>query len=221
VTVDGRTTTELVAAAGTGDQSAWDTLVARYSGLVWSVTRAHRLGPADAADVFQTVWLRLVENLSRLREPEHVGGWLSATARHECLRALRAAARELPDEEIALARDPGPSGPGDRALAERVGVAPPPSPEAALLAGEERAAVLAAYARLSERCRVLLGLLVSDAAPSYIEISAALDMPVGSIGPTRGRCLSQLRRLLDGDAPATVGSTSRGTGPRPRSGGTP
>jgi RNA polymerase sigma factor (sigma-70 family) len=220
VTLDGRTTTELVVAAGAGDQSAWDTLVARYSGLVWSVTRAHRLGPADAADVFQTVWLRLVENLGRLREPEHVGGWLSATARHECLRALRTAARELPDEDIALARDPGATGPGDRALADRLGVAAAPGPEAALLAGEERAAVLAAYGRLSERCRLLLGLLVSDAAPSYQEISAALDMPIGSIGPTRGRCLSHLRRLLDDDAASGVAAV-RGRAPRHSSGGTP
>jgi RNA polymerase sigma factor (sigma-70 family) len=193
---DERRTAELVAAAATGDQSAWDSLVGRYSGLVWSVTRSHRLGTADAADVFQTVWLRLVEHLDRLREPDHVGGWLAATARHECLRVLRSASRELPDEDVALARDAG-TGRGDRSQADRLGLAPAPNPEAAVLASEERAALLAAYGRLSDRCRELLGLLVCDPPQSYAEISASLDMPIGSIGPTRGRCLTALRGLLE------------------------
>lgn len=180
-----RTTVELVRDAAAGDQSAWDELVERYSGLVWAVARGHRMGHADAADVFQTTWLRLVEHLERLREPEHLGGWLSSTARRECLRVLRLRGRELPDEDIALGRDTGDASDP-----------PVPGPEAAMLAREERASVVAAFARLGGRCQTLLRLLAADPAPSYAEVSTALDMPVGSIGPTRGRCLENLRRIL-------------------------
>ncbi|MBD0293184.1 MAG: sigma-70 family RNA polymerase sigma factor [Jiangellaceae bacterium] len=173
-------TTDLVRAAAGGDQQAWNELVERYKRLVWAVVRGHRLSPADAADVFQTTWLRLVEHLGRLREPEHLSGWLSATARHESLRVLRLGHRERPDENIA--DDPGAAAPG---------------PESALLDTEERAAVAVAFSRLSERCQALLRLLVADPAPSYSAVGAALGVPVGSIGPTRGRCLRALRRLLD------------------------
>src|SRR4051794_19123105 len=91
---------ELVAAAAEGDQVAWDGLVDRFNGLVWSVARAHRLSPVDAADVVQTTWLRLVEHLGRLQEPERVGAWLATTARRECLRILRSSARQLVTEEL-------------------------------------------------------------------------------------------------------------------------
>src|SRR3954447_6349402 len=91
---------ELVAAAAEGDQVAWNGLVDRFNGLVWSVARAHRLGAADASDVVQTTWLRLVENLGRLQDPERVGAWLATTARRECLRTLRQSARQVPTEEL-------------------------------------------------------------------------------------------------------------------------
>ncbi|HSK26533.1 MAG TPA: sigma-70 family RNA polymerase sigma factor [Jiangellales bacterium] len=189
-----RTTAELVRDAASGDQSAWDELVERYSGLVWAVARGHRMGHADASDVFQTTWLRLVEHLDRLREPEHLGGWLSSTARRECLRVLRLRGRELPDEDVAFGRDTGPRDDP-----------PVPGPEAALLAREERAAVVAAFGHLPDRCQVLLRMLAADPAPSYTEVSTTLDMPVGSIGPTRGRCLEHLRRLLERQHGAPVG----------------
>lgn len=188
-------TSELVAGAAQGDQPSWDTLVARYSGLVWAVARSHRLSSADAADVFQTTWLRLVEHLHRIREPEHLGGWLSATARHESLRLLRISGREQPDEDVSLGRESGPGSGADGG----------PSPEAVVIAGEERARVVAAFEHLAPRCRLLLRMLASDPAPSYAEISQALDMPVGSIGPTRGRCLEHLRRVLEaGRTPSTA-----------------
>jgi RNA polymerase sigma factor (sigma-70 family) len=175
-------TSDLLRDAAGGDQRAWDHLVERYSRLVWAVTRGHRLAYADSADVFQTTWLRLVEHLGQLRDPEHLAGWLSTTARHECLRVLRIGRRERPDEDVAAGVDPqGSAGPG---------------PEAALLVDEERATVAAAFARLSERCRALLRLVVAEPGLSYIEISLALGIPVGSIGPTRGRCLRHLRDLL-------------------------
>jgi RNA polymerase sigma factor (sigma-70 family) len=174
---------DLLRDAAGGDQRAWDHLVERYSRLVWAVTRGHRLAYADSADVFQTTWLRLVEHLGQLRDPEHLAGWLSTTARHECLRVLRMGRRERPDEDIASGVDPeGSAGPG---------------PEAALLVDEERASVAAAFARLSERCQALLRLVVAEPGLSYTEISLALGIPVGSIGPTRGRCLRHLKDFLE------------------------
>lgn len=176
-----RPTADLVSAAHAGDRGAWDELVARFGGLVWAVARAHRLGSADAADVCQTVWLRLVENLGRLRDPEHLGGWLRTTTRNECLRVLRRGNREIPDDDAQ--RDiPTP--------AEH-------SPEMQLLAGERDRIIWTAVSGLSERCRSLLRVLACAPDASYAEISASLGLPVGSIGPTRARCLEHLRRGLE------------------------
>ena len=170
----------VVRAATDGDRDAWNALVARYSGLVWGVARAHRLGDADAADVFQTTWLRLVEHLDRLQDPERVGAWLATTARRECLRTLRMSARVLPTE-TELLPDPGTDAP--------LG--------AALLSEERDRALWEAFGGLSERCQALLRLLVADPPPSYEDVGAALDMPIGSIGPTRQRCLERLRGLAE------------------------
>ncbi len=171
----------LVRAAAGGDQSAWNALVERFAGLVWHVARAHRLDAADAADVSQTVWLRLVESLPRLREPAAVPGWIVTTTRHECLRVIRRSGREIPDDSTRLAERPTAADASPEALAER---------------GEQRALVRLALDRLPIRCRTLLCALAYTPDASYADISAALDMPVGSIGPTRSRCLQQLRREL-------------------------
>jgi RNA polymerase sigma factor (sigma-70 family) len=175
-----RATAQLVRSAASGDRSAWDSIVERYSGLVWSVARGHRLGPADAADVTQTVWLRLVENLDRLRDPEHVGGWLATTTRHECLRVLRRNGREVPGDDVQV---DAPTAVED-------------SPEWHTLSSESRRLVWLALSHLSERCKLLLRALAYSPDSSYAEISDALGMPVGSIGPTRARCLERLRRRL-------------------------
>jgi RNA polymerase sigma factor (sigma-70 family) len=172
----------LVLAAAAGDQRAWDELVERFGGLVWAIARAHRLGPADAADVSQTTWLRLVEHLHRLRDPDHVGGWLATTARHECLRVIRRANREMPDDRLDTELD---------AVGE-----PAPSPESVVLSNERRRMLWQALNRLSARCQLLLRALAASPDSSYAEVSAALAMPVGSIGPTRARCLEHLRREL-------------------------
>ena len=171
---------ELVRAAAQGDQAAWNGLVDRYNGLVWSVARSHRLSTADASDVVQTTWLRLVEHLAGLQDPERVGAWLATTARREALRALRHAARQTPTEELP-----------DAGTNEHLG--------AALLAAERDQALWKAFGGLSERCQTLLRILVADPPPSYDEIGAALDMPIGSIGPTRARCLERLRGLAEGE----------------------
>ncbi len=169
----------VVRAATDGDREAWNAIVERYSGLIWGVARAHRLGDADAADVFQTTWLRLVEHLGEIRNPDGLGSWLATTARHECLRVLRVGQRHVLTDGFDLPDEASES-----------------SVDASLLKGERDAAVWRAFSQLSERCRRLLRVLGADPAPSYEDVSAALDMPIGSIGPTRGRCLEQLRARL-------------------------
>ena len=171
---------QLVRDAAAGDQAAWNRLVERFNGLVWAVVRSHRLAGADASDVVQTTWLRLVEHLDRLQDPERVGAWLATTARRECLRTLRLSARVLPTETEQLP-DPGTDAP--------LG--------AALLSRERDRALWEAFGGLSERCQALLRLLVADPPPSYEDVGAALDMPIGSIGPTRQRCLERLRGLAE------------------------
>ena len=176
-------TTMLLKSAANGDQSAWDALVARYSSLLWSVARAHRLGDADAADVVQTTWLKLVENLRRIQDPDRLPGWLATTVRHECLRQLRRAERERPTPDDESWRGQ-PSN--------------TPAVDAAMLLAERNAALWRALATLSEQCQRLLRVLMAEPAPTYTEVSAALDMPVGSIGPTRQRCLGRLRERVAG-----------------------
>lgn len=170
----------LLEAAAAGDGAAWDSLVERFTGLLWATARAHRLSSADAADVVQTTWLRLVENLGRIQDPERLGGWLATTARRECLVVLRRSHREPPI--------------GDERLLDSVPDQRSPL-DAALLADERDAALWRVFAELPDRCRRLLRVLLADPAPSYAEVAEALEMPVGSIGPTRQRCLSSLRVL--------------------------
>jgi RNA polymerase sigma factor (sigma-70 family) len=180
----------LVTAAASGDKTAWQGLVERFSGLVWSVTRAYRLADADAADAFQTTWLRLAEHIGRIQRPERVGAWLATAARRECLQIIRAGARAVPAADMTRF-EPVTLG-GD-----------PPEPEEAVLRAEreredaERAADLwRAFERLSARCRELLRVLMAVPPPSYGEVAAALGIPIGSIGPTRARCLQRLRAQL-------------------------
>jgi RNA polymerase sigma factor (sigma-70 family) len=165
---------ELVRAAGDGDQAAWNSIVERYGGLVWATVRAHRLNAVDGAEVVQTTWLRLVEHLDRIRNPERLGGWLATTARNECLRQIRHSAREVPSELADLER--GDSGTLDHDL----------------LTAERDRAFWKAFTDLGERCQALLRVLMAETEPSYQEVSAALDMPIGAIGPTRRRCLERL-----------------------------
>jgi RNA polymerase sigma factor (sigma-70 family) len=167
----------LLRAAASGDERAWNALVDRYSGLVWAIARNHRLSAADCDEVFSTTWLRLVEHAARLRDPGKVGGWLATTARHESLRLLRRGGRQIP------MGDDMPEPPHHA-----------PAPDEDLLRSERDRSLWSAFARLPERDQALLRLLTAEPAPSYEEIGAALDMPVGSIGPTRARCLERLRR---------------------------
>jgi RNA polymerase sigma factor (sigma-70 family) len=180
---------ELVRAAAGGDKDAWRALVQRFSGLVWSITRAYHLSRADAADVSQTTWLRLAEHIGTIDNPDRVGAWLATAARRECLQNIRANARAVPTDDMTRLDHPGEDNPTEdevlRAETER---------EQRLRAK----ALWQAVTRLPLRCRQLLTVLMASPPPSYAEVAAALDLPVGSIGPTRARCLQRLRQELAG-----------------------
>jgi RNA polymerase sigma factor (sigma-70 family) len=166
----------IVRAAAGGDDAAWEELVARFGGLVWAVARGHRLSSADAADVVQCTWLKLVQHLGDLRNPAAVGGWLATTARRECVRVLNASKLQIPV--------------GDD-LPERS--ADEPALDADLLRRERDAELWEAVNGLRPEDQALVRMLAADPPASYSEISAALGMPTGSIGPTRARCLQRLR----------------------------
>ena len=169
----------LVPAAREGDQHAWDAIVDRFLPLVGAIVRAHRLSEADGDDVSQTVWLRLVEHLGDLREPDALPGWIRTTTRNECLRLLAARGRVRPvDPQDDSGLD-----------AVEVDVA-----DEQLLAAERRQLLREALTELPPARRELLLLLLADPPVGYEEISARLGIPVGSIGPTRARALEQLRR---------------------------
>jgi len=171
----------LLRRAADGDHEAWERLVDQYARLIWSITAEFRLTESDAADVAQTTWLRLLEHINRIQYPDRVGSWLAATARNECLRSLAARKR------VVLAQD--------NELLTGV-VASAPEVDERILADERDQVVRDAMSRLPRRWQRLLELLMADPPASYAKISDQLGLPVGSIGPTRGRCLAQLRLLL-------------------------
>ena len=183
--------TVLIHRAAEGDPTAWNAIVDEFSGLLWSVVRGFRLNEAQSADAVQTTWLRLVEHIADLREPEHVAGWLKTTAHRVCLQVIRQGGREqLTDWEedrgpVSGVRYEGPDEDG---------------PEAAAMRQEQQVLVRRALAELPDRHRQLMELLVASPPISYQDISARLGMPVGSIGPTRARILTRMR-----DSLATVG----------------
>lgn len=170
----------VVDGAAAGHDWAWQELVARFGGMIASVGRRHGLTDADVNELQQLTWLRLVEHVHRIEQPERVAGWLATTARRESLQLLRRAARYTSGAELILRERPDPTaadpdaGPSD----------------------ETRVALQRAWGRLRPRCRELLSLLVADEVEGYQVLSELLRMPVGSIGPTRARCLDRLRRLL-------------------------
>ena len=175
------TVTALVEAAVRGDQAAWGGIVERYTPLLMSVLRGYRLREDDLRDVAQTVWLRLVEHLGHLREPRALPMWIITTAKNESVRVLKARARTQPFSAVYEDDADVPQTPDTEDL------------DAALLRDERRTALLAAFAELSSRDRELLTLLVADPPIPYAEISSRLEMPIGSIGPTRARVLAKLR----------------------------
>jgi RNA polymerase sigma factor (sigma-70 family) len=172
----------LVEMARDGEAGAWEELVARFSGMIAATGRRYRLTPSDVAELQQTTWLRLVEHLHRIEQPERIGGWLATTARRESLQLLRRAAKYRAGADEMLANMP------DRHL---------PEPDARPIAEEREVVIRAAWGRLKPRCQDLLSLLMTDDPMGYKDLSKLLVMPVGSIGPTRARCLEHLRRLVE------------------------
>jgi RNA polymerase sigma factor (sigma-70 family) len=171
----------LVRRAADGDRRAWEGLVSQFERLIWSITVEFKLVESDASDVAQTTWLRLLEHIDRIQYPDRVGSWLAATARNECLRNLAARKR------VVLGHD-------DAEFSSAV--ASVPEVDERILANERDQVVRDALSRLPRRWQRLLEMLMADPPVSYAEISDQLGLPVGSIGPTRGRCLARLRVLL-------------------------
>jgi len=171
----------MVRRAAQGDQRAWERLVDQYARLIWAMTREFKLPESDAADVSQATWLRLLEHIDRLDHPDRVGSWLASTARNECLRSLAARKRVIPvQDDVTLKAD----------------ITSAPEIDERLLADERAADVREALSHLPCRWQQLLEMLMADPPATYAEISDKLGLPVGSIGPTRGRCLDVLRGLL-------------------------
>ena len=170
----------LALAAG-GDQHAWDTIVTAYGEMVWGIARSYRLSRPDAADVVQASWLKLVEHVGDIRDGDRLGAWLATTTRREALALLRRSKRDIPVEDAGLAEADDRDTDG---------------PEQAAMRSDEDRRLWKAFGRLNGPCQRLLRVLMLDPAPPYVEVAAVLEMPIGSIGPTRARCLSTLRGFL-------------------------
>ena len=169
----------LVTRATGGDQDAWYELVDRYAPLVYTICTRYRLSNHDIEDVGQNVWLLLVEQLGKLREPAALPGWLATTTARECLRVVTAGHKT---ERLSTGLDDSVLFVDNAVIDEEI------------LTAERNAALRAAFAELPPRCQQLLSMLLRDPPSSYAEIHAELGIPVGSIGPQRARCLDRLRR---------------------------
>lgn len=171
----------LLRAAGQGDSGAWEEILRRYSGVVVARVRSFRLQDADALDAAQMTWLRLAENIHRIRHPEHLGGWLATTASRECLRLLRQAKR------TPTPTDAGMVNVADAAV----------GPEQRVIDAETARTLRELLAELPPGRHRLLRALFTEHPRPYAELATSLGIPLGSIGPTRARALRQLRQMLD------------------------
>ncbi|WP_461023768.1 RNA polymerase sigma factor [Thalassiella azotivora] len=166
-----------------GDDRALDALVHLLTPVLWHLARAYRVDTAAAEDAVQATWLSLVRSADRIAEPQAVLRWLSVTVQREAARASRSAARTRPTEP-ELMPDDGPTVDG---------------PESVVMDRTSSSVLWRHVTRLSERCQRLLRVIAFSDRPEYGELSKELGMPVGSIGPTRGRCLAKLRESLAND----------------------
>jgi RNA polymerase sigma factor (sigma-70 family) len=170
---------ELFTAIVDRDEAAWRTAVERYEGLLFWTARRYRLTDEETADVVQETWARLLEHLDDIRDPERITGWLSTTAARQCLAAIRRRQREAPSpQECVDGIDTWDA--DDRLDAEQRGFA-----------------LRRAIAALSPRERELMEVFLEPDPPCYAEISRRLSMPIGSIGPVRGRAMRRLRAMLE------------------------
>jgi RNA polymerase sigma factor (sigma-70 family) len=169
--------TTLIGAARAGDNAAWTWLIERFDRMLRAIARSYRLAPAEVDDVTQVAWMRLYEHIDRLSDPSAVGGWLATTVRREAMRTLQTHVREQLTDSFDLTDGVEPEG-----------------PEAELLASETRLVLGRALASLPAPQRELLTMLLTEPDATYEEISAALRIPAGSIGPTRARGMARLER---------------------------
>jgi RNA polymerase sigma factor (sigma-70 family) len=187
---------DLISRARNGEQQAWDALVERYAPLIWSICRKYRLHDSDAEDASQSVWLHLVNHLDSVRDPAAIPGWLATTTQRECTRILRVAKRSQVVEDVPDIENI----PGEQAR----------TVEQQLLVAERHAVLREAFMDLPPAGQRLIALLAIDPPLTYAEIAARLGIQVGSIGPTRARCLDRLRRhpaiiaLISVDSSAAV-----------------
>jgi RNA polymerase sigma factor (sigma-70 family) len=172
--------TALMSAARQGSDDAVGELVTEFSPLLWHVARAAGLSSGDAEDVLQTVWMRLLEHLDEIRTPAALGGWLVVTTKREAWRVRAAERKQIPADTDSFAQLP------DKGLG---------SEERALL-DDQRRTLWAAIRQLSPRCQELLRIIAFVPQADYAAVAAKLGMRIGSIGPTRGRCLAKLRAVL-------------------------
>jgi RNA polymerase sigma factor (sigma-70 family) len=192
MSANSRDFSELVSAAAANDQRAWDDIVRTFTPLVRGVARRHRLGVADQDEVLQRTWIALVRGIGRLQDPQAIGAWLATTARRESLRVFGESNRLTLVEDVPERAAPE----GDDVLA-------------GLIADERRTALRAVTAEMPVRQRALVEALTSERECSYEQMSDELGMPLGSIGPTRQRCVARIRRdpriqsLLDPAWPST------------------
>lgn len=182
-----------------GDDDGLSDLVAVMTPVLWHVVRAYRLSPESAEDVIQSTWLALVRRRDAIEDSVAVGGWLTTTARREAWRVGQKAGRDVPieDDEFDV-----------RMPSQR-------SAETEAVVHDEQDRLWAAVRTLNERCQRLLRIVAFEHRPDYSQVAVALDMPVGSIGPTRSRCLAKLRVVLEGAAfhdPGTHGPGTHGPG---------
>ena len=177
----------LLAACLRGDQLAWNELIDRYAALIYSIPLKYGLGEPDAADVFQSVCITLLEKLGSIRTPQGLAAWIITTTRRQCLAVARQRRREQLHSMPAglAAEDIGP-------------IDPDLLPDEELLSLERQHLVRHAVERLPETCRRLINALFSDdpQPSSYLRLADGLGLPMNSLGPTRARCLEKLRRIL-------------------------
>jgi RNA polymerase sigma factor (sigma-70 family) len=170
----------LVARSLNGDDRAWQSLVERHGPVIWAVANRAGLTPDDAADVFQNTWTIAVTDLSRIRDPGRFGAWIARVARHQCMRVRRGYGIARRSYEHVARED---------AVFEL--------PDEELSRIEDRGRVARALAKIGERClKLLKALYYQRPKPSYKSISERFEMSIGSIGPTRARCLEKLEARL-------------------------
>ena len=179
---------ELIEAARESDEEAWEQIVGRYQSLINAIGRRHQLAPHDVHDLSQYVWMQLLDHIDKLREPRALRGWISATTTHRCYEILRNQKRSVSVDPLVISRFELVDTTGRKTNGEG-----PLAVDDDLLRAEERRAIRQGLAELTESQQELLRLLVADPPVPYCEISRRMQLPIGSIGPTRARLLKKLK----------------------------